>query len=107
MLFADAVGSTEFAHGRDPEVVFGRIRAAVAVMVDATQRHGGFVCQFRGDGIMALFGAPVATEQAPSQAVLAALEMQARLGSEERSDRLQFRIGVHTVRSWLAPLRRR
>ena len=48
-------------------------------MMEAVQRYGGYVAQSTGDGIFALFGAPVAHEDHPQRAVLAAIRMQAEV----------------------------
>ena len=76
VLFADAVGSTAMAEQLDPEQTFKIIQGAVACMAEAVHQCEGVITQFRGDGIMALFGAPIAHENAAHRAVAAALAMQ-------------------------------
>jgi class 3 adenylate cyclase/tetratricopeptide (TPR) repeat protein len=102
VLFADAVGFTGMSEDLDEEEVYAVMQRCVAVMSEAVQRHSGMVTQFRGDGLMALFGAPIAIEQAELSAVRAALEMQRDLiglGEKLEQDlgrRPRFRIGLNT-----------
>ena len=102
VLFADAEGSTELTRRIGDEEAYRLVRRAVAAMTDAVERHHGTVTQFRGDGIMALFGAPVAREDAAVEAVVAGLEMQEALEclADDLSSRVgascRFRVGVHT-----------
>jgi class 3 adenylate cyclase/tetratricopeptide (TPR) repeat protein len=102
VLFADAVGSTALGERLDEEAVYDIMRRAVALMLEAVHRYEGTVTQFRGDGVMALFGAPIAHEDAARRAVAAALAMQRALTEyagavEERHGlRLQFRVGLNT-----------
>src|SRR5215510_5450131 len=62
VLFADLKGSTELIEGLDPEEARTLLDPALHVMMDAVHRYEGTVNQVLGDGIMALFGAPVAHE---------------------------------------------
>jgi class 3 adenylate cyclase len=59
-LFADIKGSTELMEDLDPEEARAIIDPALKLMIDAVHRYGGYVVQSTGDGIFALFGAPVA-----------------------------------------------
>src|SRR5579859_6307627 len=61
-LFADIKGSTELMADLDPEEARVIIDPALRLMIDAAQRYDGFVVQSTGDGIFALFGAPIAHE---------------------------------------------
>ena len=71
-------------------------------MIDAVHRYDGYVVQSTGDGIFALFGAPVAHEDHPQRALYAALRMQEELRRyadrlrAEGSAPLQIRVGVNT-----------
>jgi len=60
-LFADIKGSTELMEDLDPEEARAIIDPALKLMIDAVHRYDGYVVQSTGDGIFALFGAPVAT----------------------------------------------
>ena len=102
VLFADSVGSTALAEHLDPEDVHGIMDHCFRMLADEVYRYEGTVNQFTGDGIMALFGAPIAHEDAPERAVRAALGMQAaiaRYGEELRRERsldFHIRVGINT-----------
>jgi class 3 adenylate cyclase len=68
-LFADIEGSTELMADLDPEEARAIIDPALRIMIDAVKRYDGYVVQSTGDGIFALFGAPVAHEDHPQRAV--------------------------------------
>ena len=78
-LFADIKGSTELMEDLDPEEARAIIDPALKLMIDAAHRYDGYVVQSTGDGIFALFGAPVAHEDHPQRALYAALRMQEEL----------------------------
>ena len=75
-LFADLKGSTALIEGLDPEDARAIIDPALQLMMDAVHRYDGYVAQALGDGIFALFGAPIAHEDHPQRALYAALRMQ-------------------------------
>src|SRR5271155_6130803 len=75
-LFADIKGSTELMEDLDPEEARSIIDPALKLMIEAAGRYQGYVVQSTGDGIFALFGAPVAHEDHPQRALYAALRMQ-------------------------------
>lgn len=101
-LFADLAGSTALIHDLDPEEAHRLIAPIVQLMMDAVHYYEGFVAKSLGDGILALFGAPIAHEDHPQRALYAALRMQEAM--HRHSDRtcpdrdvpLQIRVGVHT-----------
>jgi class 3 adenylate cyclase len=62
--------------GLDPEEARAIIDPALQLMMDAVHRYDGYVAQALGDGIFALFGAPIAHEDHPQHALYAALLMQ-------------------------------
>ncbi|MGO9056865.1 MAG: double zinc ribbon domain-containing protein [Candidatus Binataceae bacterium] len=68
-LFADIKGSMELMEGLDPEEARAIIDPALKLMMDAVHRYDGYMVQSTGDGIFALFGAPVAHEDYPPPAV--------------------------------------
>ena len=78
-LFADIKGSTELMESLDPEEAREIIDPALGIMVEAVRRYEGYVVQSTGDGVFALFGAPVACEDHPQRAIFAALAMQQAL----------------------------
>ena len=101
-LFADIKGSTELEQDLDPEEARAIVDPALKLMIDAVRRYDGYIVQSTGDGIFALFGAPVAHEDHPQRALYAGLRMQeelkrysARLVAEGRNP-LQGRVGVNS-----------
>ena len=79
VLFADLKGSMELLADRDPEEARKLLDPVLERMMDAVHRYEGTVNQVMGDGIMALFGAPVAHEDHAVRACYAALDMQAAI----------------------------
>ncbi len=73
-LFADLKGSTALIEGLDPEDARAIIDPALQLMMDAVHRYDGYVAQALGDGIFALFGAPIAHEDHPQRALYAAAD---------------------------------
>jgi class 3 adenylate cyclase len=63
VLFADVKGSMDLAEGLDPEDWHGIMDRFLAILADGVHRFEGTVNQYTGDGIMALFGAPLRAEQ--------------------------------------------
>ena len=78
MLFADLKGSMELLADRDPEEARKLLDPVLERMMEAVHRYEGTVNQVMGDGIMALFGAPLAHEDHAVRACYAALDMQRR-----------------------------
>jgi class 3 adenylate cyclase/tetratricopeptide (TPR) repeat protein len=76
VLFADLKGSTELFADRDPEEARALLDPVIEHMCEAVEQYGGTVSQIMGDGIMAIFGAPLAAEDHAVRACLAALGMQ-------------------------------
>src|SRR5207248_3068609 len=76
VLFVDLKGSTELIAGLDPEEAQTLLDPALHVMMEAVHRYEGTVNQVLGDGIMALFGAPIAHEDHAVRACYTALAMQ-------------------------------
>jgi class 3 adenylate cyclase/tetratricopeptide (TPR) repeat protein len=101
-LFADIKGSTELMRDLDPEEARAIVDPVLQLMMAAVHRYGGYVAQSTGDGIFALFGAPVAHEDHPQRALHAALAMQEEL--RRYAERLcaegkvpvEARVGVNT-----------
>src|SRR5580658_6015361 len=75
-LFADIKGSTELEQDLDPEEARAIVDPALKLMIDAVHRYDGYVVQSTGDGIFAMFGAPLAHEDHPQRAIYASLRMQ-------------------------------
>jgi class 3 adenylate cyclase len=91
-LFADIKGSVEMMEELDPEEARAIVDPALQLMMDAVHRYEGYVAQSRGDGIFALFGAPIAQEDHARRALYAALRMQEEI--KRYSDRLRIEEGV-------------
>lgn len=102
VLFCDLVGSTSIAERLDPEEYRDLLDGYLQLALDGIHRMEGIVNQLAGDGFMALFGAPVSREDAPVNAVQAALQIQADLARYSREHAapggfaLEARIGIHS-----------
>jgi class 3 adenylate cyclase len=101
-LFADIRGSTELMEDLDPEEARALVDPALKLMIEAVHRYDGYIVQSTGDGIFALFGAPLAHEDHPQRALYAALRMQnelrrygAKLQEEGRAP-VEIRVGVNS-----------
>jgi len=98
VLFADIKGSTRLLEGIDPEQAQKLIDPVLHVMMDAVHRYEGTVNQVLGDGIMALFGAPLAHEDHALRACYAALAMQEEMRRYRRklgqSEDVGLQIGI-------------
>ena len=101
-LFADIKGSTELMAGLDPEEARAIIDPALKLMIDAAHHYDGYIVQSTGDGIFALFGAPVAHEDHPQRAVYAALRLQDRIRMysakliADGGTPMEARVGINT-----------
>ena len=102
VLFADLKGSMELLADRDPEEARRLLDPVLELMMDAVHRYEGTVNQVMGDGIMALFGAPLAHEDHAVRACYAALRMQEaiRRYTEElrrtHGVEVQIRVGLNS-----------
>jgi len=101
VLFADLKGSMELLAERDPEEARQLLDPVLERMIEAVHRYEGTVNQVMGDGIMALFGAPIAHEDHAVRACYAALRMQetvTRYGDEMQRSHgapVQIRVGLN------------
>ncbi|MFQ5830168.1 MAG: adenylate/guanylate cyclase domain-containing protein [Candidatus Methylomirabilia bacterium] len=104
VFFADIQNFTGLGERLDPEELHELMDRVFAVLLEVTHRYEGTINQFTGDGVMALFGAPVALEDHALRAVQASLEIQETMAarSEEFLARLgaapALRIGLNTGR---------
>lgn len=102
VLFADVVNSTGLAEKLDPEDWTEIMNEAFPCMTAPIKRYGGTVARLMGDGLLAFFGAPVAHEDDPQRAVLAAREMIdtvhafARTVKKRHDIEFEVRIGINT-----------
>ncbi len=94
VLFADLVGFTALAEGRDPEETRELLSRYFDLAREVIERYGGTVEKFIGDAVMAVWGAPVAREDDPERAVRAGLELVDAVQSLGPS--IQARCGVLT-----------
>ena len=102
VLFADLVGFTTLAEYMDPEQAKRLVDRSFARLVDDITDFGGRVDKLLGDGILALFGAPVAHEDDPERAVRAGLRMQETLArtmahsTRDGAVDIRMRVGINT-----------
>ncbi len=102
VLFADLAGFSALAEQRDPEEVHAIVERCFEMIATEVHRFEGTINQYTGDGVMALFGAPIAHEDAPRRAAHAALAIQRAVHdlSRELAPRLErnleMRIGLNT-----------
>ena len=104
ILFSDMVGSTALSEQFDPEDIYPIMDKILEILVEKVHDYEGYVKDMAGDGIMALFGAPIALEDAPQRAIRTAFSIHREIA--KFSDRLQaqnkdlptikMRIGIHT-----------
>ena len=101
-MFADIKSSVELMASIDAEDAQAIVDPALQIMVDAVQFYDGYVVQILGDGVFALFGAPVAYEDHARRATYAAIEMQRALRSygswleRQGKPRIAVRVGVNS-----------
>jgi class 3 adenylate cyclase len=93
VLFADIKGSTALIEEMDPEQAVQLMQPVLQAMMDAVHRFEGTVNRVQGDGIMALFGAPIAHEDHAARACHAALAIQS---ATEGTNGLPVRVGLNT-----------
>src|SRR5262249_61433789 len=93
ILFADGKGSTELASELDPEEWHGIMDRFFQILAEGVHRYEGTVNEYRGDGIMALFGAPIAHEDHAQRACYAALHLRDAL--RRYADELRIGKGIN------------
>jgi class 3 adenylate cyclase/tetratricopeptide (TPR) repeat protein len=102
VMFADVSGFTAMSERLDPEEVHAIMDRAFQIIIEVVHRYEGTINQFLGDGVMALFGAPIAHEDHPLRAIRAALSIQDGLSSLKREVRqthgvkFRVRMGINT-----------
>ena len=102
VFFADIKDSTRLIEGLDPEAAQRLLDPAIHIMMHAVHRYEGTVNQVLGDGIMALFGAPIAHEDHALRACYAALALQSAIRPYAEEVRrthgllLQLRVGLNS-----------
>jgi class 3 adenylate cyclase len=103
VMFCDMEGFTVLAEKLGPEEVYSLMDQVYEILTHKVHDYEGTVNELTGDGIMALFGAPIALEDAPQRAIRSALAIQRevnkfseQLKSERRMLSIKMRIGIHT-----------
>lgn len=97
VLFADLCNSTVLVGDADPEEAQDRLAVAIAAMCESVEAYGGTISQLLGDGVLALFGAPLTQEDHALRACLAAIAIQQRTRSRSIGPHpLQARVGLHS-----------
>lgn len=102
VLFADVAGFTGMSENLDPEDVHEIMDGCFDILGKEIHVAGGSINQYTGDGVMALFGAPIAYEDHISRACYAALRIQGRMKpytariEKDYGAHFQLRIGIHT-----------
>jgi class 3 adenylate cyclase len=104
VLFCDIRGFTGIAEAQSPAETIELLNAYYTLMFDAIEGQGGVVNQIIGDGLMAIFGAPLALDKPALSATLAAQEMVAMGRSSAPSSRL--RGGRRCASAWASPAAR-
>ncbi|HET8823216.1 MAG TPA: adenylate/guanylate cyclase domain-containing protein [Thermoleophilaceae bacterium] len=100
VLFSDVRGFTTYSEARSPEVVIDVLNRYLTMMTDVILGHGGTLVTFMGDGIMAVFGAPIEMDDHADRALAAAREMAGPALEEfnewmaEQGESERFRIGI-------------
>lgn len=102
VLFADLAGYSSLTERLDPEDLFDLLRRVLHVLANAVYRYEGAVDKFTGDGLMALFGAPIAQENNVERALRCAGDMQADLAQFLRGRQVpqatdvRLHVGLHS-----------
>jgi class 3 adenylate cyclase len=104
VMFCDMEGFTDFTEKAGPEEVYGIMDQIYELLIHKVHDYEGTVNEMTGDGIMALFGAPIALEDAPQRAIRSAMAIHREMGifsdkirqEKEGIPPLRMRIGIHT-----------
>jgi len=94
VMFVDIRGFTQAARSRTPAEVVARLNAFFEILVDIIDRHNGIVNKFLGDGLLAIFGAPIEDPLEAANAVAAAREMLSAVGASNVGNAWPIRLGI-------------
>jgi adenylate cyclase len=94
VMFVDIRSFTAAARMRTPAEVVARLDAVFEILVDIVDRHNGIVNKFLGDGLLAIFGAPIEDPFAAANAVAAAREMLSAIEASNAGDPWPIRLGI-------------
>ena len=93
-MFVDIRSFTAAARTRTPAEVVARLDAVFEILVEIVDRHNGIVNKFLGDGLLAIFGAPIDDPSEAANAVGAAREMLSAVGASNVGDPWPIRLGI-------------
>jgi adenylate cyclase len=93
-MFVDIRSFTAAARSRTPAEVVERLDAVFEILVDAVDRHNGIVNKFLGDGLLAIFGAPIDDPLEAANAVEAAREMLSAIDASNVGNPWPIRLGI-------------
>ncbi len=96
VLFADITGFTTLNERLDPEVAYEIVTGALKLLDGIARKHGGSVDKYMGDAVMAVFGVPLAMEDAPKAAINAAIEMRNRVKEFNSERKLEWPLDIHS-----------
>jgi len=104
VMFCDMVGFTQLSEKLGPEEAYSIMDKVYEILIHKVHDYEGTVNEFTGDGIMALFGAPIALEDAPQRAIRSAYAIHREMAKfsdkmkqeKENLPALKMRIGIHT-----------
>ena len=94
VMFVDIRGFTAAARSRTPAEVVARLDAVFEILVDIVDRHNGIVNKFLGDGLLAIFGAPIDDPLEAANAVAAAREMLSAVDASNAGNAWPIRLGI-------------
>jgi len=102
VMFCDMKGFTQITHRLGPEQTFSLMDQVLEILIHKVHEYGGTVNEIRGDGILALFGAPIAVEDAPQRAIRSSLaihremiKFSQKVGAELDLPPILLRIGIN------------
>jgi len=104
VMFCDMEGFTQLSERLGPEAVYTIMDQVYEILIHKVHDYEGTVNEFTGDGIMALFGAPIALEDAPQRAIRSAYAIHRQMTKfndqikleKENTPPFRMRIGIHT-----------
>ena len=92
-LFADISGFTPLSQSKSSEAIFSMVQDCFKQLVSIVAKYEGSISGFRGDGLLALFGAPILPENDAERAILSAIDMRNAMQDHQ----LQISIGINTA----------
>jgi len=104
VMFCDMEGFTALSERQGPEEVYFLMDRVYEILIEKVHEYEGTINEMTGDGVMALFGAPVALEDGPQKAIRSAIAIQREIGAFNEGLRherknippVRMRVGIHT-----------